>query len=142
MTISTEMGKLIDGSWVVRSIITTDSSGAYDRLPRTFLDNEHIQTIIRFLNPRQDFNRYHLYISYACPWATRTLIYRKLKKLEEHISVSVVHPNMLDEGWIFDESFLKQQRIDRLNMITIFKRALPKGGSKYNNKRYCANTLG
>lgn len=47
--------------------------------------------------------RYHLYISYACPWAHRTLIYRKLKGLEEHISVSVVHPIMPAESWLFGE---------------------------------------
>ncbi|MDH5368624.1 MAG: glutathione S-transferase family protein, partial [Gammaproteobacteria bacterium] len=37
-------------------------------------------------------DRYHLYVSYACPWAHRTLIFRKLKKLEDIISISVVHP--------------------------------------------------
>lgn len=46
--------------------------------------------------------RYHLYVSYACPWAHRTLIFRKLKKLEDVISVSVVHPHMGLEGWRFD----------------------------------------
>ena len=45
--------------------------------------------------------RYHLYISHACPWAHRTLIFRKLKKLEEMISVSVVSPDMGEEGWKF-----------------------------------------
>lgn len=45
--------------------------------------------------------RYHLYVSYACPWAHRTLIYRKLKGLEDHISVSVVHPIMPSESWLF-----------------------------------------
>lgn len=45
--------------------------------------------------------RYHLYVSYACPWAHRTLIFRKLKKLEELISVSVVHPHMGPRGWDF-----------------------------------------
>ena len=49
--------------------------------------------------------RYHLYVSYACPWATRTLIYRQLKDLNDHISVSVVHPDMLEDGWVFDTSF-------------------------------------
>lgn len=48
-------------------------------------------------------NRYHLYVSYACPWAHRTLIFRKLKGLEDIISVSVVNPDMLDEGWTFEE---------------------------------------
>ena len=45
--------------------------------------------------------RYHLYVSYACPWAHRTLIFRALKGLEALISVSVVHPDMGDEGWKF-----------------------------------------
>lgn len=46
-------------------------------------------------------DRYHLYVSYACPWAHRTLIARKLKKLEAIISVSVVHPLMGPESWHF-----------------------------------------
>ncbi len=45
--------------------------------------------------------RYHLYVSYACPWAHRTLIFRKLKKLEDIISVNVVHPHMGVKGWDF-----------------------------------------
>lgn len=49
--------------------------------------------------------RYHLYVSYACPWAHRTLIYRKLKGLEDVISVSVVHPVMPEESWVFDDSY-------------------------------------
>jgi putative glutathione S-transferase len=48
-------------------------------------------------------DRYHLYVSYACPWAHRTLILRALKKLEEVISVSVVHPLMPEESWVFGE---------------------------------------
>jgi putative glutathione S-transferase len=45
--------------------------------------------------------RYHLYVSLACPWAHRTLIFRKLKRLEEIISISVVEPVMSDQGWAF-----------------------------------------
>lgn len=48
-------------------------------------------------------DRYHLYVSYACPWAHRTLILRALKGLEELISVSVVHPLMPPESWVFGE---------------------------------------
>ncbi len=48
-------------------------------------------------------NRYHLYVSYACPWAHRTLIYRQLKGLQDMISVSVVHPVMPAESWVFGE---------------------------------------
>src|SRR5210317_791692 len=45
--------------------------------------------------------RYHLYVSYACPWAHRTLIFRKLKGLEDMISLSVVHWYMAENGWTF-----------------------------------------
>ncbi len=47
--------------------------------------------------------RYHLYVSYACPWAHRTLIFRVLKGLQDVISVSVVHPLMPSESWVFGE---------------------------------------
>ena len=96
------MGKLINGKWIVKSIINSDENGAYDRLPRTFLNN--ISNNENIFKP--ETGRYHLYVSYACPWATRTLIYRKIKNLEDHISVSVVHPDMLENGWCFDTSFL------------------------------------
>jgi putative glutathione S-transferase len=50
-------------------------------------------------------DRYHLYVSYACPWAHRTLIFRALKKLHDVISVSVVHPDMGPESWKFDDRY-------------------------------------
>lgn len=52
---------------------------------------------------KAESGRYHLYISLACPWASRTLIMRKLKGLEDHISLSVVHPLMLENGWTFED---------------------------------------
>lgn len=56
-------------------------------------------------------DRYHLYVSLACPWATpRTLIMRRLKGLEPFISVSVVNPLMLENGWTFDDSFRERKR--------------------------------
>lgn len=54
---------------------------------------------------RAEPGRYHLYVSYACPWAHRTLILRRLKRLDEVISVDVVHPHMGEPGWYFDASF-------------------------------------
>ncbi|WP_275097838.1 glutathione S-transferase family protein [Sedimenticola hydrogenitrophicus] len=50
---------------------------------------------------RAEPGRYHLYVSLACPWAHRTLIFRKLKRLEAVIPVSVVHPVMPEESWLF-----------------------------------------
>jgi putative glutathione S-transferase len=49
--------------------------------------------------------RYHLYVSLACPWAHRTLIFRTLKGLEDHIGVSAVHPDMMQDGWTFDSGY-------------------------------------
>ena len=95
------MGKLIDGKWDKRSIITSDEKGSYARLPRTFENKISSDDAVY----TADSKRYHLYVSYACPWATRALIYRKLKSLEDHISVDVVHPDLLEEGWAFDDSY-------------------------------------
>ncbi len=53
---------------------------------------------------RPETDRYHLYVSRACPWAHRTLIYRKLKGLESVISVDVVDPILPGQGWTFEQS--------------------------------------
>jgi putative glutathione S-transferase len=52
---------------------------------------------------KAEAGRYHLYVSLACPWAHRTLIFRKLKKLEDLISISIVDPLMLEAGWEFKD---------------------------------------
>tara|TARA_R110002110_G_scaffold119309_1_gene293713 strand:- start:17693 stop:18622 length:930 start_codon:yes stop_codon:yes gene_type:complete len=96
------MGRLVDGKWTKMSIIRSDKGGAYDRIPRSF--RNQIASEQPVFKPES--NRYHLYVSYACPWAHRTLIMRKLKSLQEHISVSVVHPYMLEKGWAFGKDFI------------------------------------
>lgn len=95
------MGKLIDGKWEKADVATTNKEGGYDRIPRSFLDK------ISADHPkfRPEKSRYHLYVSYACPWAHRTLIMRELKELSSLIDVSVVSPDMLDEGWTFETEF-------------------------------------
>lgn len=95
------MGRLVDGEWKKTSIITSDNSGSYDRVPRSFLDKiseEHEKF-------KPESGRYHLYVSYACPWAHRALIFLELKELAKHIGVSVVHPHMLDYGWSFNSDW-------------------------------------
>ncbi len=52
---------------------------------------------------KAEAGRYHLYVSLACPWAHRTVIFRKLKGLENVISLSVVSPDMLKDGWTFNK---------------------------------------
>ncbi len=79
---------------------STSEKGQFIRWESKF--REHVES-----DPHAQFaaesGRYHLYVSYACPWAHRTLIYRKLKGLEAHISVSVVHPVMPEQSWIFGD---------------------------------------
>jgi len=95
------MGHLIKGKWNNDDVATSNVNGEFDREKSNFLE-----TISHDHNKyKPESGRYHLYVSYACPWAHRTLIARKLKKLEEHISVSVVHPDMLENSWTFSNSF-------------------------------------
>lgn len=96
------MGQLVNGLWVKGSVSNNDKSGTFKRVDSVFRNNIGVDE--KIYTP--ETNRYHLYVSYACPWAHRALIFRKLKNLEDHISVDVVHPDMLDMGWSFDTSFL------------------------------------
>ncbi len=72
-------------------------------------DGEYVRKDSQFRNVIKPVDaekgRYHLYVSYACPWAHRTLIFRKLKKLEDMISISVVHPFMDNQGWDFKDDY-------------------------------------
>lgn len=92
------MGKLVDGKWVDQWYETKSHGGAFQRESSVF--NHWIAKDSEFV---AESGRYHLYVSLACPWAHRTLIFRKLKKLEEHISLSIVSTDMLDKGWTFDK---------------------------------------
>jgi putative glutathione S-transferase len=76
--------------------MTTSADGAFKRAASSF--RNVIEKGGQF-PPEKD--RYHLYVSYACPWATRTLIVRKLKGLDDIISVTVVSPRMGEQGWPF-----------------------------------------
>lgn len=87
------MGILVDGEWVERPY-QQDGEGRFQRDESRF--REWIAPGGRF---RPEAGRYHLYVSLACPWAHRVLIARRLKGLEPVISVSVVHPVMLEQGW-------------------------------------------
>ncbi len=102
------MGQLIDGVWHDNWYDTASTGGRFRRSESAF---RNWVTASGDAGPtgkggfRAEAGRYHLYVSLACPWAHRTLIMRKLKGLESLISVSVVHPLMLENGWTFDKSF-------------------------------------
>ena len=87
------MGLLVNGEWKDQWYDTSD--GSFKRSEAAFRN-----WIGDAAHPAES-GRYHLYVSYACPWAHRALIFRALKGLTEHIDVSAVHPLMLDNGWEF-----------------------------------------
>lgn len=94
------MGLLVDGKWQDKWYDTDGNDGKFKRESSSFRNTISTEAGAEF--PPQS-GRYHLYVSLACPWAHRALIFRKLKALESHISVSVVCPDMLGEGWTFED---------------------------------------
>ena len=102
------MGQLIDGRWEAGDANPKTSDGAFERKESVF---RNWVTADGAPGPTgaggfaAESGRYHLYVSYACPWAHRALIYRAVKGLAAHITVDVVHPFMLDDGWTFDTGY-------------------------------------
>jgi putative glutathione S-transferase len=86
------MNQFVDGEWVTEYEATNDE-GAFERQVTTFRDRVDPEAA--------EAGRYHLYVSYACPWAHRTLITRKLLGLEDVVSVDVVDPFRDEDGWQF-----------------------------------------
>lgn len=102
------MGQLVNGTWQRGGIGTPDKGGAFVRSTsgfRNWITPDGAPGPTGEGGFPAESGRYHLYVSNACPWAHRTLIFRAIKGLEEHIGVSVVHPDMLDDGWSFDTDF-------------------------------------
>ena len=94
------MGQLVAGVWKDDWYDTKSTGGAFVRGEAAFRDRVTKDGSSGFPAER---GRYHLYIALACPWASRTLIFRKLKKLEDVISLSIVDPLMGEDGWVFSE---------------------------------------
>jgi putative glutathione S-transferase len=93
------MGHLDHGRWIAGQEFPTDKGGAFVRNTTTFRGRV---TADGSSGHPVEAGRYHLYVSYACPWAHRTLIARSLLGLDAAISVSVVNPYMGDSGWTFE----------------------------------------
>lgn len=98
------MGLLVDGKWQDKWYDTKSSGGKFERSAAKF---RNWITADGTAGPsgtdgfKAESGRYHLYVSYACPWAHRALIFRQLKGLTDHIGVSAVHPDMMADGWTF-----------------------------------------
>lgn len=99
------MGLLVEGKWQDQWYDTESTDGEFQRTEAQF---RHWITADGSPGPtgeggfKAEPGRYHLYVSLACPWAHRTLIFRVLKGLEEVISISVVNPFMGEHGWSFE----------------------------------------
>ena len=98
------MGLLVEGRWHDKYYEAAESDGRFVRGESSF---RNWVTADGAPGPSGEGGfaaapgRYHLYVSYACPWAHRTIIFRKLKKLTDVVSMSVVEPHLLSEGWEF-----------------------------------------
>lgn len=98
------MGLLVDGVWHDNWYDTGSTGGRFERSAAQF---RNWVTADGAPGPsgrggfEAESGRYRLYVSLACPWAHRTLIFRALKKLESHVSLSVVHWHMAENGWTF-----------------------------------------
>jgi glutathionyl-hydroquinone reductase len=98
------MGLLVNGQWVDRWYETKSTQGRFvrkDAAFRNWITADGSAGPGGIAGFKAEADRYHLYVSLACPWAHRTLIARALKGLESMISVSVVHWLMLENGWTF-----------------------------------------
>lgn len=94
------MGMLVDGIWKDIPRDTRKTGGEFVREEAGFRDKVTADGSSGF---RAEPGRYHLYVSLACPWAHRTLIFRVLKGLERAVSLSVVDPVMGNQGWVFSD---------------------------------------
>ena len=100
------MGLLVDGQWVDQWYDTKKTGGRFVRTQtqfRNWITADGSAGPTGQAGYKAEANRYHLYVSLACPWASRTLMIRTLKGLVDMISISVVHPLMLEQGWTFEE---------------------------------------
>lgn len=129
------MGLLVDGKWVDQWYDTDKTGGKFEREAARF---RNWVTADGSAGPdgtggfAAESGRYHLYVSMACPWAHRTLIFRKLKGLEQHIGVSVVHPDMVENGWEFRSS--DEQHRDHLYNSDFMHQVYTRAASEYSGR--------
>ena len=129
------MGLLIDGKWHDKWYDTDKTGGKFEREAARF---RNWVTADGSPGPdgeggfKAESGRYHLYVSMACPWAHRTLIFRKLKGLEKHIPVSVVHPDMVENGWEFRPD--SEQHRDHLHGFRFMHQVYTKAAPEYSGR--------
>ena len=124
------MGLLVDGKWQDKWYDTESTGGRFVRKDSQF---RSWVTADGSAGPsgeggfKAEPNRYHLYISLACPWASRVMIMRSIKGLEDLVSVSVVNPLMAENGWTFepDEGVIPDPVMDADYLYQIYTKVEP-----------------
>ncbi|WP_318405159.1 glutathione S-transferase family protein [Photobacterium leiognathi] len=99
------MGLLVDGKWHTDWYDTKSTGGKFERKASSFrnwITKDGSAGITGEAGFKAELNRYHLYVSLACPWAHRAIIYRQLKGLDSMIPMSVVNAYMGENGWNFE----------------------------------------
>jgi glutathionyl-hydroquinone reductase len=100
------MGVLIDGQWHTENLVSKTQDGSFKRKDsslRNWITADGTPGPTGRGGFKAEANRYHLYVSHACPWAHRAVIIRSLKGLENIITLSSVHWFMGDQGWQFEQ---------------------------------------
>ena len=125
------MGLLVDGVWKDQWYDTSKSGGRFERSRSQFRDwvtADGAPAEGRQRGFKAEPDRYHLYVSLACPWAHRTLIVRKLKRLEDVLPVDVVHHFMGENGWTFlkEDGATGDSLYDSAFLHQIYTRADPR----------------
>ncbi len=129
------MGHLVNGIWETSSTREVKRDGQFVRKPSAFL---HWVTTDGSPGPTghggfaAEVGRYHLYVSYACPWAHRALIYRSILGLEDAIDVSVVHPVNMENGWEFAD--FPGSTPDRINNARFMHEVYTNAAPDYSGK--------
>lgn len=125
------MGLLINGNWHDQWYDTAATNGRFERSKaqfRNWITKDGSAGPTGKSGFKAASKRYHLYASYACPWAHRVLIYRKLKGLEDMIDVSFVHWYMAEHGWTFrkdDAAIVGDHLFDLAFLHQIYTKADP-----------------
>lgn len=129
------MGLLQEGTWVDQWYETGSSGGRFKRKQSSFrnwVTKDGAPGPTGKGGFKAQANRYHLYVSLACPWAHRTLIFRALKGLDKMISLSIVHWHMAENGWTFKSE--KNTLADTINNASYLHQIYTKADATYSGR--------
>jgi glutathionyl-hydroquinone reductase len=120
------MGYLAKGVWHDGRPDSTNTGGEFIRPDVQFRDRITADGSSGY---PAEAGRYHLYVSLACPWAHRTIVFRRLKRLEEVISMSIVEPVMWKAGWAFSAALP-----DHVNGFDCLHQVYTKANPEYSGR--------